>query len=118
MYIIYGIPNCGSVKRARTWLEERGVDYQFHDYKKEGVTKTKLTNWCKQVGWEVLVNKKGTTWRSLSEEVQRAVTNQSAAIALMSEQHSVIKRPVIEKDGTVIVVGFDEEKYSELFEKP
>lgn len=115
MYTLYGIPNCGSVKRARTWLEEQGIDYQFHDYKKLGITKSRLLQWCKQVGWEKLVNKKGTTWRDLPEEEKNVVTTQTAAIALMAKENSVIKRPVIEKDDEVIAVGFDENAYPELF---
>lgn len=71
--------------------------YSFHDYKKQGITSTKLTSWAKQVGWEALINKKGTTWKLLGPEVQSTITNQKAAIALMAEKTSVIRRPLIEK---------------------
>ena len=114
MYIVYGIPNCNSVKKARTWLEEHQISYQFHDYKKSGISKAKLTQWCRQLGWENLLNKKGTTWRGLDEAVQQSITNQAAAIGLMMENNSVIKRPVIEKDDKIVVVRFDEEQYAKL----
>ncbi len=116
MYIVYGIPNCNSVKKARTWLEEHQMSYQFHDYKKSGISKAKLTQWCRQLGWENLLNKKGTTWRGLDEAVQQSITSQAAAIGLMMENNSVIKRPVIEKDDKIVVVRFDEEQYAELLQ--
>jgi arsenate reductase len=115
MYIVYGIPNCNSVQKARTWLDEHQVSYEFHDYKKSGVTKAKLVSWSKQLGWENLLNKKGTTWRALEEEVQSSITTQAAAIKLMMENTSIIKRPVIEKDGEIVVIRFNEEEYRKIF---
>lgn len=115
MYMIYGIPNCDTVKKALTWFREQEIPYEFHDYKKAGITKAKLTAWCKQVGWEILVNKKGTTWRGLDPAIQAAVTSQAAAVSLMSENTSVIKRPVIEKDDKVMTVGFDAALYQKTF---
>lgn len=108
---VYAIPNCNTVKKALDWLKANKVAYEFHDYKKLGITSTALTNWCKQVGWEVLVNKKGATWRLLPPATQASVTTQKAAIALMMEKTSVIKRPLLEIDGKIIALGFDEAEY-------
>lgn len=113
--IIYGIKNCNTVKAALGWLKKKKVNYDFHDYKAKGITEAKLKAWSKQVGWESLVNKRGTTWRKLDEAVQRKITNEKAAIALMMEKTSVIKRPLIEKDGKVLALGFDEEDYQRKF---
>jgi len=109
--IVYGIRNCNTVKSALDWLKKNKVDFEFHDYKKSGITASKLSVWCKQVGWENLVNKRGTTWRQLDEADQKKVTNEKAAIALMIEKTSVIKRPVIEQEGKVLLLGFDEAAY-------
>ena len=100
---VYGIPNCDSVKKARVWLAEHGVDYVFHDFKKQGVPPEALDLWLKQVGWEVLVNRKGTTWRKLDADLQSGVTDNTSARALMLTHPSVIKRPVVVQDRTVIV---------------
>jgi Spx/MgsR family transcriptional regulator len=89
--------------------------YDFHDYKKHGVTSAQLISWAKQVGREALINKKGTTWKLLGPEVQATITNQKAAIALMAEKTSVIRRPLIEKDGKIIALGFDEADYKKAF---
>lgn len=89
--------------------------YSFHDYKKQGITSTKLKSWAKQVGWEALINKKGTTWKLLGPEVQSTITNQKAAIALMTEKTSVIRRPLIEKNEKIIALGFDEGEYKKAF---
>lgn len=115
MYTLYGIPNCNSVKKARTWLEAHDIAYHFHDYKKEGIAKSKLTQWCRQVGWQSLLNQNGTTWRGLDEGLKASVTSQSGAIALMAEHNSIIKRPVIEQDDQIVVIRFDEAKYEQLF---
>jgi arsenate reductase len=111
---VYGIKNCNTVKSAIDWLNKNKVEFEFHDYKKVGITAAKLNGWCKQVGWENLINKRGTTWRQLDETDQKKVTNEKAAIALMIDKTSVIKRPLIEKDGKVILLGFDEENYTKL----
>ena len=108
---VYAIPNCNTVKKAIDWLKANKVTYEFHDYKKSGITSAILTNWCKQVGWEALVNKKGATWRLLTPEVQASITSQKAAIALMIEKTSIIKRPILEIDNKIIVLGFDEADY-------
>ncbi|MFT4203967.1 MAG: ArsC family reductase [Chitinophagaceae bacterium] len=107
MYILYGIKNCNTVKKAVDWLQSHNVEFSFHDYKKDGISKEKLTSWTKQVDWESLVNKKGTTWRGLPDDEKAKVKNATSAIALMQEKTSVIKRPLIEKDGKVLTLGFD-----------
>ncbi len=114
--IVYGIKNCNTVKSAIDWLNKNKIEFDFHDYKKSGITATKLSEWCKQVGWESLVNKRGTTWRQLDEIDQKKVTNEKSAIALMVEKTSVIKRPLIEKNGKVVLLGFDEDAYKKKLE--
>jgi arsenate reductase len=113
--IVYGIKNCNTVKNALDWLKKNKVEFEFHDYKKSGVTASKLADWSKQVGWESLVNKRGTTWRQLDEAIQNKITNEKAAIALMVEKTSVIKRPLIEDNGKVLILGFDEAQYKAVF---
>jgi arsenate reductase len=113
--IVYGIKNCNTVKAALSWLAENNVDYQFHDYKAKGITESKLKDWCAEVGWETLVNRKGTTWRQLDPDVQAKVRDQSAAIRLMKEKSSVIKRPLIESGDKIIALGFDPDLYAKVF---
>jgi Spx/MgsR family transcriptional regulator len=108
---VYAIPNCNTVKKALDWLKAKKVAYVFHDYKKLGITSALLTVWCKQVGWDALVNKKGATWRQLAPEVQAKITTQKAAIALMIEKTSIIKRPLITLKDKVILLGFEEAEY-------
>ena len=110
---LYGIKNCNTVKSAIDWLNRNKVEFEFHDYKKLGVTEAKLKEWSKQVGWESLVNKRGTTWRQLDEAEQKKVTTEAAAIKLMIEKTSVIKRPLVEEGGKVILLGFDEASYKQ-----
>lgn len=112
--IIYGIKNCDTIKKTINWLKENNKEFTFHDYKKEGIGKEKLKAWTQQVSWEDLLNKRGTTWRKLSPEEQAKITNTEAAIELMAENTSIIKRPVIEKDGKIVAVGFDKERMSKL----
>ena len=107
MITIYGIPNCDTVKKARTWLTEHGKSHEFHDFKKHGVPPAKLTRWADAVGWESLLNRKGTTWRNLADEEQLAVVDSASAQALMLAQTSVIKRPVLDWGGGNVTVGFD-----------
>jgi Spx/MgsR family transcriptional regulator len=113
---VYGIPNCDTIKKAFNWFKKQKIEIDFWDYKRSGITKEKLTGWCKQVSWEILLNKKSTTWRSLSLPVQEKITSQAAAIKLMIENTSIIKRPVVEY-GDNIFIGFDEEKFSKQFSK-
>jgi arsenate reductase len=110
---LYGIPNCDTVKKARTWLAAHGHEVVFHDFKKDGLERATIAAWLEQLDWEVLVNRKGTTWRKLTDERRASVTDKAGALALMLEMPSVIKRPVLARAGT-LSVGFSDERYSEL----
>jgi len=107
---IYGIKNCETMKKARAWLDQRGVAYTFHDYKSAGIERGKLEGWARKVGWEALLNKSGTTFRKLSDKDKEGLT-ESKAITLMLAQPSVIKRPVLELRGGKLLVGFKPEQY-------
>ena len=107
---IYGIKNCDTMKKARAWLDANGVAYQFHDYKSEGIDKTRLQAWAKAVGWETLLNRAGTTFRKLADSDKQGLTK-TKAIALMLEQPSMIKRPVLDLEGKLLV-GFKPEQYA------
>jgi arsenate reductase len=106
---LYGIKACDTMKKARTWLDEHGIAYAFHDYKTEGVTKAKLEAWAGEVGWEVLLNRAGTTFRKLPDTDREGVTEKKA-VTLMAAQPSMIKRPVLEGAGPLLV-GFKPEAY-------
>ncbi len=103
--IIYGIPNCDSVKKARTWLQANGVAHEFHDFKKQGVPAQALQQWLNACGWETVLNRKGTTWRQLDAQTQASVQDAASAKALMLEHASLIKRPVIAWPSGAITVG-------------
>ncbi|MFT5063690.1 MAG: arsenate reductase [Gammaproteobacteria bacterium] len=103
--IIYGIPNCDTVRKSRKWLTEYDVDHQFHDFRKNGLEETKLRGWCAELGWEALLNKRGTTWRQLPDKQKKKV-DEEKAIALMLEHVAMIKRPVLETPRGIIV-GFN-----------
>ena len=111
---LYGIPNCDTVKRARTWLDTRGVAYEFHDFKKLGVPADALAGWVNALGWEPLLNRKGTTWRKLEANVQAQATNAAGAQAVMVANPSVIKRPVVDWGGQQFTVGFDPAAWERL----
>ena len=113
MTTLYGIPNCDTMKKARKWLADNGVEYAFHDYKKLGVEQEKLDAWIEAVGWETLLNRRGMMWRKVPDDVKASIDEQSA-IRLMLETPSIIKRPVLEANGKV-TVGFKPELYEELF---
>ncbi len=106
MIRIYGIKNCDSMKKAFAWCEEHGIEYEFHDYKKQGVPRDRLLLWCRTLGWKTLINTKGPTWRKLTPEEQD-ITTQSKAVATMMEHASVIRRPVVETAEGQLLVGFD-----------
>lgn len=108
---LYGIPNCDTVKRARAWLEARDVGYTFHDFKKQGVPPDSLAGWVAAVGWETLVNRKGTTWRQLDPAVRESVVDAASAQRALREHPSLVKRPVVEWPGG-LTVGFDEATFS------
>jgi arsenate reductase len=111
---LYGIPNCDTVKQARAWLAEHGVAHAFHDYKKQGVPLALLDDWIAALGWQALLNRKGTTWRKLDPARQAAVQDAASARALMLEQPSVIRRPVLVRGGE-LRVGFDAADWARLF---
>lgn len=110
---LYGIPNCDTVKKARTWLADRGIDYAFHDYKKAGADPARIAAWVDQAGLERVLNKAGTTFKKLPDEV-KAGLDAPKAIALMAEQPSCIKRPIVEHDGGLLV-GFKPEEWAAVF---
>jgi len=113
MITMYGISNCDTIKKARRWLDQEQVSYHFHNYKTAGIETELLQQWVEQVGWEVLLNKRGTTWRRLPDE-QKSGIDSPKAIALMSEHTSMIKRPLLIFNDN-IEVGFSEQRYGELF---
>ena len=109
--IVYGIKNCNTVKNALDWLKKNKIESDFHDYKSKGISPEKLKQWAAQVGWERLVNKKGMTWRQLDDDIKISVNDESSAIKLMIEKTSVIKRPLIELNGRIVALGFDEQEF-------
>jgi arsenate reductase (glutaredoxin) len=113
--IIYGIRNCDTVKKARAWLDENKIEYEFHDYKTFGIDEKHLRAWLKQIDWQQLVNRSGMTWRKLSDDQRAKICDDDSAIALMLAQTSVIKRPLIEVDGKIKALGFSVEEYKQLF---
>lgn len=110
--IVFGIPNCDTVKKARLWLTAHGQDYQFHDFKKLGVPPEHLARWVEALGWEKIVNRQGTTWRKLDAATQAGVTDAASASALVRAQPSLIKRPVVEWPDGSISVGFKAEDWA------
>jgi Spx/MgsR family transcriptional regulator len=111
---IYGIPNCQSVKKARTWVEEQGLTYEFHDFKKQGVPLSHLKRWVQSKGWEVVLNKKGTTWRQLPADEQSRVLDASSAISAMSKYPSLIKRPIIEIGDSNLEIGVNPQAWANV----
>jgi arsenate reductase len=114
MTTLCGIKNCDTVKKARAWLEAHHVEYRFHDFRSEGLAAEKLQQWQKSCGWETLLNRRGTSWRQLSQEVKQTI-DESSALALMLENPTLIKRPVLEMDDGSVHVGFKAENYEKLF---
>ncbi|WP_299182747.1 ArsC family reductase [uncultured Neptuniibacter sp.] len=112
MITLYGIPNCDTIKKARKWLESNQIEYRFHDFRKDGLDAERLNSWVDELGWELLLNKRGTTWRQQPDEVKNQI-DQSSAIALMLEYPAMIKRPVLDT-GDVRKVGFKDTEYSAL----
>jgi arsenate reductase (glutaredoxin) len=111
---IYGIPNCETMKKARAWLTKHGIEHHFHDYKKDGIDRKRLESWRKQVGWEALLNRAGTTFRKLPENDKQAL-DAGKAVALMLAQPSLIKRPVLDLGEDRLLIGFKPEAYAEAF---
>ena len=111
---LYGIPNCGTVNKARVWLDEHGVHYEFCDFKKQGVTEPLLSSWLGQIGWQKLLKKTGPTWGKLPDAVKASIQDDATALALMLEKPNVIKRPVLENKGKVLATGFNKTDYEKL----
>ena len=114
MIILYGIPNCDTVKKARTWLEDQEIAYTFHNFKKDGVTPELINTWLADISWDTLVNRKGTIWRTLPEQRRANITDGVSAMLLMLESPSVIKRPVL-FTGKNTYVGFSDALYQQIF---
>ena len=108
---IYGIKNCDTTKKARAWLEQHGIAYEFHDYKTAGIERGRLDAWARAVGWETLLNRAGTTFKKLPDK-DKAGLSETKAIALMLKQPSMIKRPVLDAGGGKLLVGFKPEQYA------
>ncbi|HPY38986.1 MAG TPA: ArsC family reductase, partial [Thiolinea sp.] len=114
MIILYGISNCDTVRKARQWLDERAIAYEFHDWCKDGLNPVQLRAWADELGWENLVNRRGTTWRNLPEAARENM-NETLALAVMEDQPSLIKRPLLEL-GSRRLLGFDAEQWKTLFQ--
>nr|WP_315495307.1 ArsC family reductase [uncultured Rhodoferax sp.] len=112
MTTLYGIPNCDTVKKARDWLTQHGVDYQFHDFKKQGVPTALLPGWIATAGLDTLINRRGPTWRKLDEATQASVVDTPSAMAVMQEHSSVIKRPVVVWGDGTVTVGFSDAAFA------
>jgi len=112
---LYGIPNCNTVKKARDWLAQHDIEVEFHDFKKLGLDAAIAQNWLQQADWTQLINRSGLTWRGLPEQRKQSIQDANAALVLMLERTSAIKRPVLEQNGKLLHVGFDEAAYSKLF---
>jgi arsenate reductase len=114
-YRLYGIPNCNTVKKAREWLAQHRVEVEFHDFKKLGLEADIAQNWLQQADWTKLLNRSGLTWRGLPESRKQQIRDAKDAMELMLEKTSVIKRPVLEQNGKLLHVGFDDAAYAEIF---
>jgi arsenate reductase (glutaredoxin) len=110
---VYGIRNCDTMKKAFAWLEQRSVDYEFHDYKKEGISAAKLKQWAARAGWEKLANTRGPTWRKIPH-AQKVNLNEQRALALLQQNPSAIRRPIVEQ-GAKLLVGFDAAAFDAAF---
>lgn len=113
MTILYGIPNCDTVKKARNWLEQQGIDYRFHDFRKDGLEAQQVQQWLDSLGWETLVNKRSTSWKALDEDQRKSMDIESAKAAII-ESPTLIKRPLLDT-GNSLNVGFKAEQYQQLF---
>jgi arsenate reductase len=111
--VMYGIPNCNTIKKARSWLEDHGIDYEFHDYKKAGTDEAQLKAWVNEFGWNSIVNTRGMTWRKLDAATRDSMDEQGA-VKLMADKPSIIKRPLL-VIGDRKILGFDEAEYQEAF---
>ncbi|WP_313486971.1 ArsC family reductase [Atlantibacter hermannii] len=115
MVILHGIKNCDTIKKARRWLESHQIDYQFHDYRTDGINAEMMHKFIDELGWEALLNTRGTTWRKLDDARRNAVTDAQSAIALMLEMPAIIKRPLLCAPGKPMLLGFNESQYQQYF---
>ena len=115
MLKIYGIKACDTMKKAFTWLDQQGIAYEFHDYKKAGAPATEVKRWIKQLGWDTVINKRGTSWKKLPE-ARRAAMDSADALAAAQENPSLIKRPMIEQ-GTILLAGFNPDEWQQALKK-
>ena len=109
MLTVYGISNCDTIKKTLTWLKANQMEFLFHDYKKQGISRETIENWLSQTDWTKLVNKAGTTFKALSDEQKAAIVDSQSALELMLEKPSLIKRPVIENSGKIVKIGWKPE---------
>ena len=110
---MFGIPNCDTIKKAKKWLEAEGIEFELHDYRKQGVTEELVANFCSELGWELVLNKRGTTYRQLPQEQKDTLTEEKA-VALLVEQPAMIKRPILKVDGK-LHIGFKADQYAAVF---
>lgn len=115
MIVLYGIKNCDTIKKARRWLETQGIDYRFHDYRVDGLDRPLLDTFIKELGWEPLLNTRGTTWRKLDQALRDSITDTDAAAALMLEMPAIIKRPLLCAPAKPMLLGFSESSYQQFF---
>lgn len=116
MIIIYGIPNCHTVKKAKVWLDEHNVEYELWDYKKKGIDRQRLEQFCSKFGWETVLNRRGQMWRKAHPMEKKEVIDEASAIDFMMNTPTSIKRPIIEVEGKVVLIGFDEGEYSSVLQ--
>ncbi|MBP2849116.1 ArsC family reductase [Dickeya oryzae] len=112
---LYGIKNCDTIKKTRRWLEEHRIDYRFHDYRADGLTSERLQSFIDDIGWQPLLNTRGTTWRKLDEAYRNSINNDVAAKAVMLEQPALIKRPLLVTDDGKTLLGFSDDSYQHFF---
>ncbi|PMG45437.1 arsenate reductase [Vibrio lentus] len=110
---MFGIPNCDTIKKAKKWLEAEGIEFEFHDYRKQGITEELVASFCSELGWELVLNKRGTTYRQLTQEQKDTLTEEKA-VALLVEQPAMIKRPILNVDGK-LHIGFKADQYAAIF---
>jgi len=115
MIVMYGIKNCDTIKKARRWLEANNVDYRFHDYRTDGIDADLMQKFIAELGWEALLNTRGTTWRKMDETLRASINNADSAAALMVEMPAIIKRPLLCAPGKPMLLGFNEKQYQTYF---
>ena len=113
MITLFGIKNCDTIKKARSWLTDQGIEYQFHDFRADGIDQDQIENWLQQADWQIVLNRRGTTWRKLDSNVQNSTDRDNVA-ALLTEHPAMIKRPILDIDGE-ITVGFKPDLYQSIF---